>query len=203
MKILVIDNYDSFTYNLVQYLQELSKDPIDVYRNDEISIEAVDNYDLIVLSPGPGIPKDAGIMPELIKRYAPTKVIFGVCLGLQAIGEAFGAQLINLDQVFHGIETTIDIVAPEDPFFNEIPQNTIVGRYHSWVVKKSTLPDELAITALDEAGMVMALQHKEYAVSGVQFHPESVMTIEGKLMLENMLTNATKQTEKKVLNIAK
>lgn len=190
MKILVLDNYDSFTYNLVQYLQELSEDTIDVFRNDEISLEQVAVYDLIVLSPGPGVPADAGIMPALIKQYAASKIIFGVCLGLQAIGEAFGGTLHNLEQVFHGIETSIEIVDAENAVFKDIPQGVQVGRYHSWVVRREDLPADLKITALDEAGMIMALQHKTYAISGVQFHPESVMTVSGKAILKNVLEHA-------------
>lgn len=195
MNILVLDNYDSFTYNLVQYLKEISEDPIDVFRNDEISLEEVARYDLIVLSPGPGVPADAGIMPALIQQYAPTKIIFGVCLGLQAIGEAFGGKLYNLKQVFHGIETTIDIRKAENPLFTTIPQGIKVGRYHSWVVEKENLPEVLDITAVDEAGMIMALQHQEYEVSGVQFHPESIMTEYGKEMLLNMLEHARNKVE--------
>jgi len=190
MKILVLDNYDSFTYNLVQYLQELTEDTIDVFRNDEITLGQVENYDLIVLSPGPGIPKDAGIMPALIKQYASSKVIFGVCLGLQAIGEAFGGELHNLAQVFHGIETTIDITETQDPLYKDIPQGIKVGRYHSWVVKKENLPADLKITAVDDEGMIMSLQHKKYAISGVQFHPESIMTESGKEMLLNVIEHA-------------
>ncbi len=190
MKILVLDNYDSFTYNLVQYLQELTEDVIDVFRNDEITLDKVDEYDLIVLSPGPGVPKDAGIMPELIKQYASTKVIFGVCLGLQAIGEAFGGELHNLTQVFHGIETTIEITELDDPLYKDIPQGIKVGRYHSWVVKKENLPEDLKITAVDDEGMIMSLQHKKYEISGVQFHPESIMTESGKEMLLNVIEHA-------------
>ncbi|MFT5166421.1 MAG: anthranilate synthase component 2 [Saprospiraceae bacterium] len=196
MKILVIDNYDSFTYNLVQYLKELSEDPIDVFRNDAITLDQVAAYDFIVLSPGPGLPADAGIMPELIKQYASTKIIFGVCLGLQAIGEAFGGELHNLTQVFHGIETSIEIIDRENHLFKEVPQGIKVGRYHSWVVKKDKLPEELKITAVDKEGMIMALQHKTYEVSGVQFHPESIMTEYGKEMLGNILENAKLKVEK-------
>lgn len=187
MKILVLDNYDSFTYNLVQYLLELTDDSIDVFRNDEISIAEVAPYDLIVLSPGPGVPKDAGIMPELIKTYAASKVIFGVCLGLQAIGEAFGGSIINLSKVFHGIDTEITITDYDHLIYQGLPQSINVGRYHSWVVDKATLPEVLKITALDEEGMIMSLQHKHYNVSGVQYHPESIMTEEGKSILRNLL----------------
>lgn len=195
MNILVLDNYDSFTYNLVQYLRELSEDKIDVFRNDKISLEEVDQYDLIVLSPGPGVPAQAGIMPDLIQRYAASKVIFGVCLGLQAIGEAFGGQLHNLSQVYHGIETTIDILESDHPMFREVPNGIKVGRYHSWVVEKEHLPEDLNITAVDASGMIMALQHKKHQVSGVQFHPESIMTEYGKEMLKNMLEYAKTQIE--------
>ncbi len=190
MKILVLDNYDSFTYNLVQYLLELTEDPIDVFRNDEITIDEVDQYDLIVLSPGPGVPEDAGIMPSLIKKYADSKVIFGVCLGLQAIGEAFGGTLTNLTQVFHGIDTDITITDHSHSIYKDLPAQIRVGRYHSWVVSKETLPDELKITAVDEEGMIMSLQHKKYNVSGVQYHPESIMTEEGKAILQNLLAQA-------------
>jgi anthranilate synthase component II len=196
MKILVIDNYDSFTYNLVQYLQELSEDPIDVFRNDAITLDQVGDYDFIVLSPGPGLPSEAGIMPELIKRYASSKIIFGVCLGLQAIGEAFGGELHNLAQVYHGIETGIEIIDTENPLFKKVPQGIKVGRYHSWVVKKEKLSENLKITAVDEEGMIMALQHKTYEVSGVQFHPESIMTEYGKEMLGNILEHAKNKIEK-------
>lgn len=200
MKILVVDNYDSFTYNLVQYLQELSEYPIDVFRNDEITLEAVAAYDLIVLSPGPGVPKDAGIMPALIQKYARTKIIFGVCLGLQAIGEAFGGSLHNLSQVFHGIETKIEITNANDALFKDIPSDIQVGRYHSWVVQKEDLPETLQITAVDEEGMIMALQHRDYQVSGVQFHPESIMTDYGKEMLKNVLVNAEATLAKQTLS---
>ena len=194
MKILVLDNYDSFTFNLVQYIQEILGRPIDVYRNDAISLDAVEAYDTIILSPGPGVPADAGIMPELIKRYASTKCIFGVCLGQQAIGEAFGAELENLAHVFHGIETPIQVIA-DDPIFQNLPQTFQAGRYHSWVVKKEGFPEDLEITALDEQGAIMALRHKTYNVRGVQFHPESIMTEVGKDMLRNFLTFCAKDPE--------
>ncbi len=195
MNILVLDNYDSFTYNLVQYLQELSEDTIDVFRNDAITLENVANYDLIVLSPGPGVPADAGIMPDLIKKYASTKMIFGVCLGLQAIGEAFGGDLHNLTQVFHGIETSIEITDKESTLFKGIPQGIKVGRYHSWVVNKLSLPEDLKVTAVDKEGMIMALEHKTFHISGVQFHPESIMTEYGKELLKNVLEGAKQKME--------
>ena len=190
MKILVLDNYDSFTYNLVQYLQEISAHELDVFRNDQISLEEVEGYDIIVLSPGPGVPADAGIMPELIRRYAPTKSILGVCLGQQAIGEAFGGQLHNLSRVFHGIATTIRKTENADALFEGLPEEFTVGRYHSWVVRHEAFPEALEITAVDDEGRIMALRHKKYHVKGVQFHPESIMTEYGKTMLANFLKEA-------------
>lgn len=189
MKVLVLDNYDSFTYNLVQYIQEILGQDIDVRRNDAISLDEVDAYELIVLSPGPGLPGEAGIMPELIRRYAPTKRILGVCLGHQAIGEAFGARLDNLSEVFHGIETPIQLTEVSDVLFEGLPREFTVGRYHSWVVGKDSIPDELLVTAVDDTGEVMAMRHRSYEVSGVQFHPESILTPLGRQMLENFLTS--------------
>lgn len=187
MKILVLDNYDSFTYNLVQYIQEIVGHKIDVIRNDAISVEAVDAYDTIILSPGPGLPKDAGIMPELIKRYASTKNILGVCLGHQAIGEAFGGELHNLERVYHGIETPMYVTDTDEVLFQDVSKEFMAGRYHSWVVKKEEFPADLKVTAMDIDGVVMACRHKEFNLRGVQFHPESVMTPEGKQMLRNFL----------------
>lgn len=187
MKVLVLDNYDSFTYNLVQYIQEILDQKIDVFRNDEISLDAVDHYDFIILSPGPGLPKDAGIMPALIQRYAASKSILGVCLGHQAIGEAFGAELENLTDVFHGVETPVDVIVEDEVLFEEMPKTFQAGRYHSWVVAKDSLPAELEITAVDKAGVIMAMRHKQYDVKGVQFHPESIMTEHGMKMLGNLL----------------
>ena len=185
MKILVLDNYDSFTYNLVQYITEITGTTPSVFRNDKISLDAVDDYDCIVLSPGPGLPSEAGIMPELIKRYAPTKRIFGVCLGQQAIAEAFGGTLYNLPKVYHGIATPIRIVDKSETIFKNVPQEIVVGRYHSWAVVRDTLPLDLAITAVDTEGVIMALSHVEYDVKGVQFHPESIMTDYGKQILRD------------------
>ncbi len=187
MKILVLDNYDSFTYNLVQYVQEIVGHKIDVYRNDAISLDAVEEYTKIILSPGPGLPKDAGIMPELIKRYAATKHIFGVCLGHQAIGEAFGGTLHNIEKVYHGVATAIKVVDGNSLLFRGLPATFEAGRYHSWVVEKHNLPDCLQVTAIDEQGVIMAMRHREFNVRGVQFHPESVMTPEGMMMLRNFL----------------
>ena len=187
MKILVLDNYDSFTYNLVQYITELTGETPSVFRNDKISLDDVDAYDCIILSPGPGLPSDAGIMPALIKRYAPTKRIFGVCLGQQAIGEAFGGTLYNLPKVYHGIATPIQIVDKNEAIFKNVPSEILVGRYHSWAVVRETLPTELKITAVDTEGVIMALSHVEYDVKGVQFHPESIMTDYGKQILRDFL----------------
>lgn len=184
-KILVIDNYDSFTYNLVHYLEDLDCEVI-VKRNDQLTLDEVDDFDKIVLSPGPGIPDEAGLLKEIIEKYAPTKSIFGVCLGQQAIGEVFGGSLINLDEVYHGIATKINIVI-DDILFEGMPKEIEVGRYHSWVVN-SELPEVLEATSFDENGQVMSLRHKEYDVCAVQFHPESVLTPEGKQILKNWLT---------------
>ena len=186
MKILILDNYDSFTYNLVHLLREIGVD-LDVFRNDKISLEAVDSYDKILLSPGPSLPKDAGIMPQLIKRYAPYKNILGVCLGHQAIGEAFGASLFNLPEVQHGIATDV-LTNEQSDLFEHLPQRFKIGRYHSWVIDKNSLKNTpLQITAEDEQGFVMAIKHQEYQVRGVQFHPESILTEYGKQILENWL----------------
>ena len=194
MKILVLDNYDSFTYNLVQYLMEITGESLDVFRNDAISLEEVDQYDVIILSPGPGLPADAGIMPDLIKRYGAHKPIMGVCLGLQAIGEAYGGKLHNLERVFHGVSTYVQVADDQDPIFSNIPSVFKAGRYHSWVVKPESIPSCLKITAVDEKGSIMALRHKEHPVFGLQFHPESIMTEYGKEMLHNFLKEATRLT---------
>ena len=185
-KILMIDNYDSFTYNLVHYLEDLDCE-VTVRRNDQLTLKEVEPFDLIVLSPGPGIPDEAGLLKEIIKTYAPTKRIFGVCLGQQAIGEVFGGSLINLDQVYHGVATTIT-VSQDDPIYIGLPKELQVGRYHSWVVD-SKLPEELEATSVDENGQIMSLRHKKYDVTAVQFHPESVLTPEGKQMLKNWLNS--------------
>ncbi len=192
MKILVLDNYDSFTYNLVQYLQEISEHDIQVLRNDALTVEEVDQYDCIILSPGPGLPEEAGIMPALIKHYASTKAILGVCLGHQAITETFGGSLTNLSKVYHGLSTPIQVVEPMDELFQDIPPTFEAGRYHSWVSNKADFPEDLRVTAVDENGMIMALTHRAFCVKGVQFHPESVMTPEGKKMLSNFLKIAEK-----------
>ena len=188
MKILVLDNYDSFVYNLVQYIEEIMGEAVTVRRNDAISLSEVDAFDTIILSPGPGIPEEAGIMLDVIKTYASTKKIFGVCLGQQAIGEAFGANLTNLDFPYHGLETPIQIIDNQDVIFQNMPSEINVGRYHSWVVAKENLPDCFHVSAVDKEGNIMALRHKTYDVSGVQFHPESIMTVHGKQMLRYVLS---------------
>jgi anthranilate synthase component 2 len=188
-KILIIDNYDSFTYNLVHYIDRLTGKRPDVFRNDEISLSEVDSYDKIVLSPGPGIPEEAGICVELIRRYAKKKSIFGVCLGHQAIGEAFGARLLNLERVFHGVETPVIITDPSDYIFNRIPLTFNAGRYHSWVVEKASLPACLMITCVDDNGLIMGVRHNEFDIHGVQFHPESVMTETGIDIIRNWIEN--------------
>ena len=186
MKILLFDNYDSFTYNLLHILKELGAD-VEVHRNDKISLEEIERFDKILLSPGPGIPEEAGILLPLIRRYAPTKSILGVCLGEQAIGEAFGATLINLTDVHHGVCSDIRIVA-KDPIFEGLEPGIRVGRYHSWAVSKENFPDCLEITAVDtEEGQIMGLRHREYNIRGIQFHPESVLTPKGKTIIENWL----------------
>ncbi|PWK70864.1 anthranilate synthase component 2 [Mucilaginibacter oryzae] len=185
--ILIIDNYDSFTYNLVHLVNELGLE-CEVWRNDQFAIEEVEAFDKIILSPGPGIPSEAGLLLEVIEKYAPTKSIFGVCLGQQAIAEAFGGQLHNLNQPMHGIATPIKVTDSEEVLFAGLPENFKVGRYHSWVVSESGLPGSLHITAIDEAdNSIMALSHKEYDVRGVQFHPESILTEYGKEMMQNWL----------------
>jgi anthranilate synthase component 2 len=187
MKIVVIDNYDSFTYNLVHYLEDLNAE-VTVFRNDEFELEELEKFDKILLSPGPGVPDEAGLLKAVIKKYAPTKSIFGVCLGLQAIGEVFGGKLTNLEKVYHGIATKVTQI--EDDFiFNDLPKETEVGRYHSWVVTNEDLPEELIITSIDENGQIMSMKHSTYDVRGVQYHPESVLTPNGKKILENWLKN--------------
>jgi anthranilate synthase component II len=186
MKILVLDNYDSFTYNLVYILRELH-DNIEVHRNDKIALEDVAVYDKILLSPGPGIPSEAGIMPELVRTYAATKSILGICLGHQCIGEVFGASLENMTDVLHGISDKAIVKDTNELIFRGLPAEFQVGRYHSWSVLTDTVPDTMTITAIDEQNRVMALAHKTYDVRGVQFHPESVLTDHGKQMLQNWL----------------
>lgn len=185
--ILVIDNYDSFTYNLVHYLEDL-EGQVTVIRNDQLELKEVEPFEKIVLSPGPGIPDEAGLLKPIIKTYASTKSILGVCLGMQAIGEVFGADLINLKTVFHGVQTRVKIIAKDEILFNGLKSKIDVGRYHSWVVKNN-LPDCLEATCLDDNNQIMALRHKQFDVRGVQFHPESVLTPDGKTMLKNWINS--------------
>jgi anthranilate synthase component II len=186
-KILVIDNYDSFTYNLVYYIEKLTGNRPDVYRNDEISVEEAGNYDKILISPGPGVPADAGICIPLIRKYASSKSILGICLGHQAIGEAFGGELLNLTGVFHGLATPVIIKEKDEMLFQNLPDTISAGRYHSWVVSDKNLPDELQVTCVDENGIIMGISHKEYDVKGLQFHPESVLTEHGMEIMANWL----------------
>ena len=185
-KVLVIDNYDSFTYNLVHLVNELGRE-VEVWRNDKFELGDVDQFDKILLSPGPGIPEEAGLLLDVIKTYAPTKSIFGVCLGQQAIAEAFGGTLLNLGRPMHGIATPITVLDNTEVLFNECPSVIKVGRYHSWVVSNYGFPECLKITATDETDEIMALRHRELDVRGVQFHPESVLTEHGKQMMKNWL----------------
>jgi anthranilate synthase component 2 len=188
MKILVFDNYDSFTYNLVQIIKEQSSASVDVFRNDEIPLEDVKAYDKILLSPGPGIPSESGLLIPLIKTYAATKSILGVCLGQQAIAEAFGGSLTNLSKVYHGIATPVELIG-NSVLFEGLPKTFHVGRYHSWVVNENDLPAELKITSKDAEGYIMSLEHTTYDVKGVQYHPESVLTPEGAKIIGNWLKN--------------
>lgn len=187
MKILVFDNYDSFTYNLVHLVQKITTEPVNVFRNDQITMEKIGEYDKIILSPGPGIPEEAGLLLPLIRQYALSKSILGVCLGHQAIAESFGAKLFNMPHVFHGVANKI--ITGNDPgfLFEDVPENFQAGRYHSWVVDEKNLPVELRVTARDEEGRIMALQHLSLDISGVQFHPESIMTEYGEKIISNFL----------------
>ncbi len=187
MRLLILDNYDSFTYNIVHAARQFGFSP-EVCRNDEISLEAIKAFDKIIISPGPGVPSEAGILPELLRIYAESKPILGICLGEQAIGERFGARLRNLTDVFHGIQSTITITT-DDYIFKGLPDRIKVGRYHSWVVDRGSLPDSLEVTALSDEGEVMAIRHKSYDVRGVQFHPESIMTPDGLTILSNWLNH--------------
>lgn len=186
-RILILDNYDSFTYNLVQYVMDLSNATIVVKRNDEITLEEVSSFDTIIFSPGPGLPENAGIMLAIIKKHATDKKMLGVCLGYQAMGMAFGAKLTNLDKVYHGVKTKIDIISDSDPLYDNIPKQTEVGRYHSWVITPETLSDDFEITSIAENDTIMSIKHKKHSLWGVQFHPESIMTDDGKKMIANFL----------------
>jgi anthranilate synthase component 2 len=197
MKILVFDNYDSFTYNLVHLVEKITHEKVEVFRNDQIKLEQVKEFDKIILSPGPGIPCEAGMLLPLIKEYASSKSILGVCLGHQAIGEAFGGTLINLSTVYHGVATKIRLVKEQNTngkkssslndLFENLPGELEVGRYHSWILSDENFPAELEITARDENDYIMAVQHRKYDVQGVQFHPESVLTPDGETILKNWL----------------
>ncbi len=198
MKILVFDNYDSFTYNLVHLVEKITHSRVDVFRNDELPLENVKGYDKIILSPGPGIPTEAGLLLPLIKEYAASKSILGVCLGHQAIGEAFGGTLKNLSNVYHGVATPImlendnelpDSKKSRNTLFHGLPNEIEVGRYHSWVISDDNFPKDLVITARDAQQYIMALQHRTYDVQGVQFHPESVLTPDGEIIIRNWLKN--------------
>ena len=187
MKILIFDNYDSFTYNLVHLVEKIMHEKVEVFRNDKIALEKVKEYDKIILSPGPGIPNEAGLLLPLIKEYAPSKSILGVCLGHQAIGEAFGGTLLNLSTVYHGVATDCQLSTASCQLFNGLPGNIKVGRYHSWIISDENFPAELEITARDENNYIMALRHKTFDVQGVQFHPESVLTPDGEKIMRNWL----------------
>ena len=185
MKIVIIDNYDSFTYNLAHLVKELGAE-VTVFRNDQFQLSELDRFDKIILSPGPGIPSEAGFLMDVIKKYAGRKPMLGVCLGHQAIGEAFGAKLTNLSEVYHGVATPCTQFG-NDPIFEGLPKRIEIGRYHSWVVDKSGFPDCLDITAVSDDGQIMGLKHKNYDIRGIQFHPESVLTPDGKKMIQNWL----------------
>jgi anthranilate synthase component 2 len=187
MRLLILDNYDSFTYNIVHAIRELGVTP-DVIRNDRIALSDFEAYDKIIISPGPGIPSEAGILPDFLREYATCKPILGVCLGHQAIGERFGAKLLNLPQVYHGIQTPVNVI-DRDYIFEGLPDRFNVGRYHSWVVDNHDLPDDLVVTANDDNGCIMALRHKDYDVRGVQFHPESILTPDGLQIFKNWLNH--------------
>ena len=187
MKLLIFDNYDSFTYNIAHAVRQLGVEP-DVIRNDRITLPEIERYDKIIISPGPGIPSEAGILPQLLERYAESKPILGVCLGHQAIGERFGARLRNLDDVYHGVKTPAEILV-DDYIFEGLPRTIDVGRYHSWVVDRDSLPDSLEVTAVSPDGEIMAMRHRSLDVRGVQFHPESILTPEGLKIINNWLTH--------------
>jgi anthranilate synthase component II len=187
MKILILDNYDSFTYNLVHMVEDITGTYPAVFRNDEIEVDEINEYDLIMLSPGPGIPDEAGILKEVIKTYAGKKPIFGVCLGLQAITEVFGGTIENLDTVFHGVATTMKVTNEKALIYRGVPTEFEAARYHSWIASTKDFPLELEITSVDEFGSIMSLQHKQYTISAVQFHPESILTPLGETIVRNFI----------------
>jgi anthranilate synthase component II len=190
MNILILDNYDSFTYNLVHMVEKITGNFPSVFRNDEISIENVGNYDIIMLSPGPGIPDEAGILKEVIKTYAGKKPIFGVCLGLQAITEVFGGKIVNLEDIFHGVATEMTVTDTSAIIFNDVSEKFMAARYHSWAASDEDFPTDISITARDEDGGIQALEHKLYNISAVQFHPESILTDVGEQLVRNFIDNA-------------
>jgi len=185
-KLLIVDNYDSFTYNLYHLVNEIGGYDIEVHRNDKIELDDIERFDKIILSPGPGIPEEAGLLLPIIRRYAPTKSMLGVCLGHQAIGEAFGGKLENLTQVYHGLQTPIDVIG-KDYIFNKLSNQFLVGRYHSWVISRENFPAELEITAESKEKQIMAIKHATYDVHGIQFHPESILTPQGRTIIENFI----------------
>jgi len=185
--IIIIDNYDSFTYNLVHYLEDLNA-KVTVFRNDEFDLDELEIFDKILLSPGPGIPEEAGLLIDVIKKYGATKSILGICLGQQAIGEVFGGSLLNLEKVYHGVSSKVKLTK-EDSLFKDLPNEFEVGRYHSWVINPVDFPADLEITSVDENGEIMSIRHKTFDVKGVQYHPESILTPNGKKILENWLSN--------------
>jgi anthranilate synthase component 2 len=191
MKILILDNYDSFTYNLVHMVEKITGNFPSVFRNDEISIADVGNYDMIMLSPGPGIPDEAGILKDVIRTYAGIKPIFGVCLGLQAITEVFGGKIINLEDVFHGVATEMKITDKNATIFKGVPETFLAARYHSWAATDEGFPEEIQVTARDEDGLIQAIEHKIFPISAVQFHPESILTDVGEQLVTNFI-NANK-----------
>ena len=187
MKILIIDNYDSFTYNLVHMVEKITGNLPTVFRNDEITLEDINIYDMIMLSPGPGIPNEAGILKEIIRSYAGKKPIFGICLGLQAIVEVFGGSISNMDQVFHGVATSMKVIKPEAVIFHGIEEKFQAARYHSWIASNDDFPNELEITSEDEEGGIMAIRHRDFPISAVQFHPESILTEVGEQLVKNFI----------------
>lgn len=187
MKILILDNYDSFTYNLVHMVEKITGNFPSVFRNNEITVEEVNYYDMIMLSPGPGIPDEAGILKAVIKRYAGIKPIFGVCLGLQAITEVFGGKIINLEDVFHGVATEMIVTDPSATIFKEVSKNFLAARYHSWAATDEGFPQELKVTARDEDGLIQAIEHSIFPISAVQFHPESILTDVGEQLVTNFI----------------
>lgn len=186
-RILVIDNYDSFTYNLVHLVEKIKHQKIDVVYNDQIDLDAVAHYQKIILSPGPGIPSEAGKMMDIIQTYAPSKSILGVCLGHQGIGESMGGELLNLEQVFHGVATPVHLYNTQSGLFKGLPNQAMVGRYHSWVISAESFPEILEVTARDNQGVIMGVKHKQFDVQGIQFHPESILTPSGEQIIHNWL----------------